>query len=496
MLGLPLIVLGLVQSPSLLIRGGTVIDGTGEKPWVADVRVVGDRITEVGLLERREGETVIEAKGLVVAPGFIDAHSHADGEILIKPAATTAIRQGITTAIVGQDGGSAFPLSDFRKQLESRPPALNLASFVGHGTVRRKAMTGDGKRKATPEEVAKMVAMVDEEMKAGALGLSSGLEYDPGFYATTDEVVSVAKVAAGHGGMYISHVRDEENEALESFEEAIKVAEQARLPGQISHIKLGSAPVWGKASTVLRMMSDARKRKLDVTADVYPYRYWQSTITVITPTRDWADRKAWQKGLEEIGGPEHVLLTTFSPDRSWQGKTIAELAKSQNKDAVTVIQDIVARTKGERGNGAESVVVTAMTEEDLTAFIQDPNVMFCSDGGLTPSHPRGAGSFPRILGVYVREKKALSLEEAVRKMTSLAARRFGLKDRGLVEAGKFADLVLFDPATVKDTATVAAPMAPPVGVQYVIVNGQVAVSPTGPTKSRVGRFLAFQRRGS
>jgi len=490
MVAFPLLLTFLAHAtPTLLIRGGTIYDGSGKPPYVADIRIKGDRIDEIGKLEIQPDDKIIEAAGLAVSPGFIDAHSHADGEILVKPAALTAIRQGITTAIVGQDGGSSYPLSDFAARLKSTPPAINLASFVGHGTLRRKVMGDDYKRAAKPEEVAKMATMMETEMKSGGLGLSSGLEYDPGFYGTTDEVADVAKVAAKFGGIYISHVRDEENEVFKSFEELISVARKAHLPAQVSHIKLGSSPVWHKANEALALFESARKEKLDISEDVYPYLYWQSTITVITPTRDWGNRKAWEQGLEEIGGPEHVLLTSFSPDRSWEGKTIEEISKSVGKDAVTVIQDIVARTHGEKGTGSESVVVTAMTEEDLTTFIRDPHIMFCTDGGLTPSHPRGAGSFPRILGLYVREKGVLTLQAAIHKMTSLPADRFHLVDRGRLGAHRFADLVIFDPNGVIDTATTKDPQAPPKGIKYVIVNGQISINPEGATSAHAGLFL-------
>ena len=320
---------------------------------------------------------------MIVAPGFIDTHSHADGGLLEKPNAESAIRQGITTAIIGQDGFSHLPLAKFFADIEAKPVALNFASFVGHGTVRSEVLGKDYKRAATTGEIEKMSALVEQEMQSGALGLSSGLEYDPGLYSTTEEVIACAKVAGAQGGIYISHVRDEENEALTSFRELIRIAEEAHLPAQISHIKLGSRPVWGKAKETLKLMQDARQRGLDISADVYPYTFWRSTITVITPTRDWNDRAAWQKGLDEIGGPDNVLLSTYTPDPTWQGKTIAEIAHSTGQDAVTIIQEIVKNTHGEGATGREGVVVTAMQESDLRQFIAAPHIMFCTDGGLS-----------------------------------------------------------------------------------------------------------------
>ncbi|RYG75548.1 D-aminoacylase, partial [bacterium] len=290
------------QTTPLLIQGGNVIDGTGAKRRKADVRVASGIIQEIGKLKPRPGEKVVDARGLIVAPGFIDTHSHADMGLLETPDAQSQIRQGITTAIIGQDGGSHLPLGPYLKEVEEKHVALNIASFVGHGTIRGAVMGDDYKRLASAAEVEKMAELVEQEMESGALGLSSGLEYDPGLYSSTGEVIACAKVAAAHGGIYISHVRDEENEALPSFREVIDIAEKAQIPAQISHIKLGSSNVWGKAREVLQLMADANKRGLDITADIYPYTYWRSTITVITPTRDWTDRAAWQRGLDEIGG--------------------------------------------------------------------------------------------------------------------------------------------------------------------------------------------------
>ncbi|MBV9470285.1 MAG: D-aminoacylase, partial [Abitibacteriaceae bacterium] len=446
-----------IIKPSLLLTGGTVVDGTGAHRRRADVRIANGVIQEVGHLRPRTGERVIVARGMVVAPGFIDTHSHADGGLLETPDAESQIRQGITTAIVGQDGFSHLPLTQFFADVETKHVALNIASFVGHGTLRSQVMGEDYKRPTTNAEMEKMQALAEQEMQAGALGLSSGLEYDPGLYATTEEVIACAKIAAAHGGIYISHVRDEEDEALTSFREVIRIADEAHLPAQISHIKLGSSPVWGKADETLRMMADANRRGLDISADVYPYDYWRSTITVITPTRDWDNRAAWQKGLDEIGGPGNVLLTTYTPNPAWIGKTLAQLVTMTGKDPVTIIQEIVRNTHGKDATGQEGVVVTAMQEKDVRRFIAAPRVMFCTDGGLKSSHPRAAGTYPRILGRYVREWRVLSLEEAIRKMTSLPAQRMGFKNRGLLKPGMQADVVIFDPRRVLDTATTADP---------------------------------------
>ncbi|MBC7808114.1 MAG: amidohydrolase family protein, partial [Akkermansiaceae bacterium] len=382
-------------------------------------------------------------------------------------------------------------------QIESKHVSLNVASLVGHGAVRGKVLGDDYKRKATADEVRQMRDLVAGEMKAGAVGLSSGLEYDPGLYADTEEIVSLAQVAGSFRGIYISHVRDEEENAIGSFREVIRIAKEARLPAQISHIKLASSPVWGKANEVFRLMDESRRDGLDISADVYPYTYWQSGIIVLMPpeyamrgngpTRNWEDKPGWEKALEEIGGAKNILVTGYTPEPAWQGKTIDALAAQEKKDAVTLIQDMVRTASGSVG-----VVVTAMQEKDLKAFIAHPRVMFCTDGGLRGSHPRGAGSYPRILGKYVRDERVLSLEEAIRKMTALPAARMGFGDRGVIAPGEKADIVLFDPHTVRDTATTKEPQSPPVGITDVLVNGMPVLRGGRMTGERPGQVL---RRG-
>lgn len=480
----------LSRPSTILILNGLIIDGTGAPRHPADLRISGDKILEIGKLTRSKGETSIDVHGMVVCPGFIDAHSHADGGLLEDPDAGTQIRQGITTAVVGQDGSSNSPLDKYFSTMEKARFALNVASFSGFGSARSAAMGKDFKRHATPEEVAKMRDFVEQDMKAGALGLSSGLEYDPGFYSNTDEIVAASEVAAKYHGLYISHVRDEGNDAIKSFKELIEIARRAHLPAQISHIKLDTQPSWGKAGETLKLIADANRRGQDISADIYPYTYWQSTITVLIPTRNWDDRAAWEKGLAEVGGPSHVHLTRYDPDPNWVNKTIEEIAKQTNKDAISVIQEIVHKTQdGNADSEKESVVVEAMQEKDLQQFVRSPRVMFCTDGGLKPTHPRGAGSYPRVLGRLVREKHVIPLEQAIRKMTSLPARRFGFSNRGLLKPGMVADITVFDARTVIDTATIQRPDAPPAGIDYVFVNGTLVLENRVPTGAKPGRVI-------
>jgi N-acyl-D-amino-acid deacylase len=475
------------RAGTVLIRGGVVVDGTGGKARRADIRIADGVIAAIGDAGREPADMVIDAGGKVVAPGFIDTHSHADGGLLDAPEAESQIRQGITTALVGQDGGSNYPLMEWFQNVERTRVALNVASFVGHGMVRARVLGDDYRRPAASHEIRRMRALVAEEMKAGALGLSSGLEYNPGAYATIDEVIALAEVAGIYNGLYISHVRDEEEGALTSFQELVRIAEAARLPAQISHIKLASAPVWGKTGEVFRLMEDARRRGVDITADVYPYTYWQSSITVLMPPKADVrnDRTGWEKALAEIGGARNILLTGYEKEPSWTGKTLAEIAAAVRKEPVSVILELMAATDG---RGA-TVVVTAMQEQDLKAFIAHPRIMFCSDGSLRSSHPRGAGTYPRILGRYVREERTISREEAIRKMTSFPARRMGLNDRGVLAPGRKADIVLFDPASVRDTATTKEPRAAPVGITDVLVNGVPVLRDGTITGARPGKAL-------
>jgi len=474
------VLLAIAPPHGIVLAGGMVLDGSGTPARRADVRIVRTRIVQVGKFTPHPDDQIINVKGLTVAPGFIDTHSHANAGIWDDPDAETQIRQGITTAIVGEDGDSALPVNDFLARLDRHPASINFATFVGQGTVRDKVM-GNQQRKPTRSEMSKMKLLVAQSMREGALGLSTGLEYVPGRYASTAEVAELTKTAAKYGGSYISHVRNEDNQALEAFKELIEICRIARVPGEINHIKLCSQRVWGRAGEVSRMMANARKKRIEINADVYPYTYWQSTIRVIIPTENFDDRKQWEQGLSDVGGASHVLLTTFTPDKTWEGKTLAEISSITGKDPITLCQEIVKRCHASGKKESESVVVTAMSEDDVAAFIADPHIVFCSDGGLHGTHPRGAGSFPRILARYVREKHVITLAEAVHKMTMVAAMRFGFKDRGRIAKGMKADITVFNPETVQDRATTAHPQAKPDGIPIVIVNGQIVLQDGNPT---------------
>jgi N-acyl-D-amino-acid deacylase len=470
--------------PGLLIRNGIVVDGTGGPERKADVRIAGDSIVEIApSLAPRPGERTIDAAGRIVAPGFVDTHSHADGGLEEMPDARTQVQQGITTAIVGQDGGGEIAATFFRR-IEQARPGINFATTAGHGTLRTIVMGSDFKRPATAAEIETMKAILDRGMKEGALGLSSGLEYDPGFYAKPDELTELAKVVAKHGGYYTSHVRDEENEVLAAWAEAIDVGRAAGIPVLISHMKLASKPVWGKTTEGLKLLEDARRGGVRVMADWYPYTFWQSSMYVLIPDRDFENRRKWEVGLEEIGGPENVLVTSYAPNPAWNGRTVAEIAQSQGKDAVTAIIEMMRAA----GQGV-GIIGTSMDERDLSRFAASPLTLVCSDGQMAGRHPRGYGAFPRMLATYVREQKALPMREAIAKMSGRSAAFVGISDRGVLEPGRKADVVVFDPATIQDRGTKTNAAQAPVGVHYVIVNGQIVLDDGRMTAARPGRAL-------
>jgi N-acyl-D-amino-acid deacylase len=306
---------GRQPPPGLLIKNAQLIDGTGAAARRADVRVSGDTIAALGeKLPAQSGERVIDAAGKVLSPGFIDMHSHADRGIDEAPDASTQVMQGITTAVVGQDGGSELPIADFYERILRVKPAINYATAVGHGTVRKLVMGGDYKRAATPTEIETMKVLVDRGMQDGAIGLSSGLEYDPGFYSKTEELVALGSAVAKYGGSYMSHVRNENEGAFASWREAIEIGRRNNIPVEISHIKLGVKPVWGRAAERLKILEDARREGVKVMADWYPYTYWQSSMYVLIETRDFENRAAWEKGLDDIGGAQNVLITKARRD--------------------------------------------------------------------------------------------------------------------------------------------------------------------------------------
>ncbi len=482
---------------SLLISGARIVDGTGAPARVGAVRVVGARIEAVGDLTPRPEEPVIDAAGLVLAPGFIDTHSHHDRRLLDMPDALGAVSQGITTIVVGQDGGSQLPLSDLWSRLEAMPAAVNVASYAGHNTLRREVMGDDFRRSATPEEVERMAALLEVEMGAGALGLSSGLEYDPGIYSEREEVVALARVAARHGGRYISHMRSEDQHFWDALDELVEVGRATGMPVQVSHMKLAMKGLWGEAARAIELMEAARSEGIDVTADVYPYTYWQSTMTVIFPERDFEDRAAFEFALDQVVPPEGLLLTRYEPEPSYVGRTLAQIAAERGEDPVDTYMMLIRESQAlaaTTGSGTESVLGTSMHPDDVSALLAWPHTNLSSDGALAGGHPRGFGAFPRFLGRLVREDGVVTLEEAIRKMTSLAAAHVGIEGRGRIEPGAYADLVLFDPARVIDRATPEDPQRPSEGIERVWVNGREVYAGGAATGERPGNVVRRSSR--
>jgi N-acyl-D-amino-acid deacylase len=478
---------------TIAIVGATLIDGSGRAAVTDSVVLLKDD-TIVAAGKRGEvqvpsGARLIEAAGLVVAPGFIDAHNHSDRGFASDPSAASQVSQGITTVVVGQDGGSAFPVREFLQELDKNPIALNVLTFVGHATVRARVMGEDTNRLATPEEIEKMRQLVEQAMREGAMGLSTGLEYETGKPASTEEIVTLAKAASAHGGIYISHIRDEADKSFEALAEALQIGKEARIPVQISHIKLGTLKVWGKAKQAVELINKARSRGQDVTADCYPYDAWSSTIRVLIPSGRHEDLVDVARGLADVGGPANITIVNCRAHPEYEFKTMDQISKEEKISPVELYMKIVR-------DGGAGVVCHSMKDADIQMFYRQPWVMVSSDGGIGSRHPRGAGTYPRVLGRYVRELRWLSLPEAIRKMTSFPARRFKLHDRGLIRAGFKADVVLFDPVRVIDRATFQDPQLVADGVKRVFVNGIEVWSEGKTTGERPGRALRLRKAQS
>src|SRR4030095_3230046 len=398
--------------------------GSGRRPLANSVVLInGDSIVAAGSrtsVKVPADATVINAKGLIIAPGFIDTHNHSDRGLTRDPAATSQVSQGITTIAVGQDGGSEFPVGVFLKKLDEQPVALNVLTFVGHATLRTMAMgENNTQRHATAEEIQKMQEMVEHAMRDGAFGLSTGLEYETGKPASTEEVIALARIAAQHHGIYISHIRDEADHTLEAVTEAIRIGREAGLPAQISHIKVATVAVWGRAPAVVSMIRKARASGQDITADCYPYDAWNSTIRVLIPGGRHDDPTDVARGIADVGGAGNITIVSCRAHPDYEFKTLGQIATSEAVSPVDLYMKIVR-------DGGASIVCRSMKESDIKVFYKQPWVMVSSDGGAGSRHPRGAGTYPRVLGRYVRERHWLSLPEAIRKMTSLPASRLGL----------------------------------------------------------------------
>jgi len=529
----------------VLIRRGTIIDGSGQPGFIGDVAVSGDRITAIGSLVGAEAAQVVNATGLVVCPGFIDIHTHSDLTLLRDGRATSKVCQGVTTELVGHCGFSAFPLlpgtpqerteiergllmgaglqatwhdlAGYLGQVARTPPAVNVGSLVGHGTV-RSAIVGYGNRRPTPEELSAMRRLVAEAMEQGAFGLSTGLTLAPSSFAEADEIIALAEEVARYGGLYITHTRHLANWERKAIAEAIAVGERAGLPVQIAHQCIIDRRHWGMAAELLGMLEEARRRGVDITFDVYPYTAasthlseflpeWTldgGTDAMVTRLRDLSVRRRVRQEIAAgyLGGIPFQWDTLFIAsagthgDLAWEGHTIAELAESAG-----LPPDEILLTLLEGSQDGALCVIFNRDEQDVRAFLSHSLSSIGSDGlaivpdgpwGRTLVHPRFYGTFPRVLGHYSRELGLLPLPMAVHKMTGAPATRLALKGRGLLAPGYYADIVVFDPATVSDTATFQEPHRLPTGIEYVFVNGQAVLWEGKQTAARAGRPL---RRG-
>ncbi len=493
----------------LLINGATVIDGSGATGVVLDVGVEGDRIVEIAPSIRAESAEVLDAEGLVLAPGFIDVHSHDDFHVLIEPEVRHNILQGITTVIVGNCGFGAAgseagkvqmkainePTADlpdwagyagYLEEVDETSPALNVAALIGHHTARRQAMGGIEDRPPTDNEMAAMLASVEEGMEAGAVGMSTGLVYEPGRYASTEEVVDLAKVVGRHGGLYVSHMRDEGAGLLDSVKETLHIGEASESAVEISHHKAVGKANWGQVARSLEMIEEAVVKGRDVTADQYPYTARSTVLFALVQNGTFAPGDGGAMGKSE---PSEVLLCSVPGQADFEGRTLQSFVEEFDLPGEEAAKKLLSDYSNE-------ILVAAfgMDEGDVRMVMAHSSTMIGTDGldrGSKP-HPRAWGTYPRVLGKYVREEGIISLENAIYKMSGFPAKKFKIANRGLVKEGFYADLVIFDPDTVIDNATYENSRVGPAGIPHVIVNGQFAVRDGQHAGSRSGRAL---RRG-
>jgi N-acyl-D-amino-acid deacylase len=483
----------------LVIRNGTIVDGTGAAGRRGDVAIADGRIVDVGAVSgdaRRE----VDASGLVVAPGFIDVHAHDDAAVVREPAMDFKVMQGVTTDVVGNCGAGVAPASDeFRRYyragfgpilgdselpwtttaqyfaaVDAARPACNVAAYVPHGVLRYHAL-GMDRREPDDAELAHMRELAEEAMEAGAIGLSSGLIYPPGTFARTPELIEVAKVAGTHGGIYTSHIRNEGEALLDAVAEAIEIGERAGCPVQISHHKAGSPPMFGKTVESLGLIDEARARGVDVTVDVYPYTASSSSLAAMA-----------RFGPELFNGIEAIIASVRHNKAAYEGKYVREIAAALGISRADAVRKVLADEEN-----TPTVIMFIMDEGDVRRVLSWEHAMIGSDG--IPSegkpHPRLYGTFPRVLGTYVRDEGVLTLEDAVRKMTSLPAKKHRIGERGELREGWHADVVVFDASKVADVATYQDPRQHPPGIEYVVVNGEVAVDRGKQTDARAGRMV-------
>ncbi len=497
----------------LVIRNARIVDGTGAPWYRGEIGIRGDSIVAIAPTIAPGGSRTIDAAGQIVAPGFIDIHTHARRGIFEVPTADNYVRQGVTTLIEGPDGSSPVPLAPFLAKLDTLAKSVNIGSFIGQGSIRSEVI-GNLDRKATADEIARMQALVEQGMRDGAFGLSTGLFYVPGSFTPTEEVIELAKTAARFGGMHKSHQREESVKLLDSVRETIAIGEKGGLPTQVTHHKVIGKAYWGGSRETLRLIDEARARGVDVTSDQYPYTASSTSVaSALLPA--WAleggreaqagrlkDPVARKKILAETatairdarggGDAKNVQFASCGFDRTLAGKTLADLTVARGLQPT--IENAAETTLWLVEQGGCQGIFHAMSDEDVERILVHPTTMIGSDGavvvfGQSNPHPRSYGTFARVLGTYVRDKKVLTIEEAIRKMSSFPAARLRITDRGILRPGMKADIVIFDPASVRDTATFEKPHAYAEGFSQVLVNGEIVYESGAMTKARPGRVL-------
>lgn len=498
----------------LLIRNGKIIDGTGNSWYHGDVAIKDGKIIKMGYIADIQATKTIDAKGLIVAPGFIDVHGHIEGGIINTPTANNYIFDGVTTVITGNCGGSADNISTFFQEINKTKPSINVATLFGHNTVRSQVMKRDN-RTPTEAEQKQMESLVEQAMKQGAVGLSTGLIYIPGTFAKTEEVSALARSAAKYKGVYASHIRNEENSAVDAVNEAINIGKEANIPVQISHFKIGGKTNWGKSDITLGLVKQAREEGWDVTIDQYPYTASSTNLGIRLP--DWAFaggndslkirlnnptiraqiKKEMLTQLASYKFPNYsyAVVANYPSDTTLNGKNISEINKLMGRKAKAKFEAETIMDMVEKG-GAQ-MVYNSMNEVDVINIMKYPFSMFGADAGVpVPGrgmpHPRGYGTNARVLGKYVRDEKVITMEDAIRRMSSLAAQKFGLSDRGLLLPNYAADIVIFSEAEVNDKATFQKPHAYSTGFKYVLVNGELVVENEKHLGTRSGKALYGQ----
>ncbi|MDF3076754.1 MAG: D-aminoacylase [Sphingobacteriaceae bacterium] len=500
----------LAQRADILIKNGRIIDGAGNPWFYGDVAVKKNKIIAVGNLENYRAKKIIDAHKKIIAPGFIDVHTHIEGDEKVTPTANNFIYDGVTTVITGNCGSSNVDIKKYFKRLDSIKLSINVASFIGHNDV-REAVLGTENRAPNAEELHRMEGIVEKAMKDGAVGFSTGLIYIPGTYAKTDEVAALAKAASKYHGIYTSHIRSESQQVFAAINEAIDIGKQANMPVEISHFKIGK-PYWGKSDSTLGLVKQARKDGFDVTIDQYPYTASSTSLSSIVPSWVLADgrdsikarlsnpvvhKKIVDEMIDDMTKRQrddfsYAVVASYSADPSFNGKNISEinLIKGRSQSIPNEIETILDMT----AKGGASMVFHSMDEADVQNIMKYPFTMIASDSGIREfgkgvPHPRGYGSNARVLSDYVRDKHVITLEDAIRRMTSLPAQKFGFSDRGLLRKGMAADIVVFDPETVNDESTYQKPHAYSSGFEYVLVNGKLTVDNFKHTGVRNGNVL-------